>query len=131
MTESLIRENETHLYGPRGARKRHSKLARGPICCYFINQPASVGQGREVVTHLFFFFCLKIPHSAFTGPLEKKSSLCRKAAGKRIRLAQYQRERSSIRQCCAQEEFYLDANPLSKNDLEHVSMLAWRVGFVH
>ena len=53
MTESLIRENETHLCGPRGARKRHSKLARGPICCYFINRPASAEEGGGKLWPIF------------------------------------------------------------------------------
>lgn len=50
MTETLIRENETHLRGPRGARKCHSKLAAGPVCCYFIS-PTALGKiKREVAT---------------------------------------------------------------------------------
>lgn len=65
MTESLIKENETHLYGPRGAKKRHSKLVCGPICCYFINQPASVGVGEGSCDPSL----LKIP---FVGPLRLK-----------------------------------------------------------
>lgn len=82
MTESLIRENETHLYGPRGARKRHSKLARGPICCYFINRPASVEKGREVVTHPLpkTIPILLLLH----GPRKQNSSLSRKWVGWRI-----------------------------------------------
>lgn len=52
MTETLIRENETHLRGPRGARKCHSKLAAGPVCCYFIS-PTALGKiKREVATSL-------------------------------------------------------------------------------
>ncbi len=94
MTESLIRENETHLYGPRGARKRHSKLARGPICCYFINRAASVEKGREVVTHL----------------LTKNSLLCLYCASEQELIpvqgsSMGRCNRRSIRQDCAQEEF--------------------------
>lgn len=47
MTETLIRENETHLRGPRGARKCHSKLAGGPVCCYFIN-PTALGKIKRL-----------------------------------------------------------------------------------
>lgn len=49
MTEALIRENETHLRGPRGARKCHSKLAAGPVCCYFIS-PTALGKIKREVT---------------------------------------------------------------------------------
>lgn len=41
MTRAEIRENEIRLRGDkRGARKCHSKLATGPVCCYFINPTA-------------------------------------------------------------------------------------------
>ena len=48
MTEAEIRENEIRLFAEEtgGARKCHSKLAAGPVCCYFIN-PAAPGKNKK------------------------------------------------------------------------------------
>ena len=104
MTESLIRENETHLCGPRGARKRHSKLARGPICCYFINRPASAG-GGEVVTHLQL---TKFPSLILRRPQEKREGTVPRA--ERLEWIRDLTEAPSAGYC-AQGEFHLVVNP--------------------
>lgn len=67
MTEALIRENETHLRGPRGARKCHSKLAAGPVCCYFIS-PTALGKNKEGGYDLS---CVQMG-----GPKESLSEVC-------------------------------------------------------